>query len=71
MRRLRPMNINATGGSAFDRVIATSSQYAFEFDNVAFNQTDPVADPVPEPMSLGLLGTGLFGLRFVARRRRV
>ena len=65
------VNINATGGSAFDRVIATSSQYAFEFDNVAFNQTDPVADPVPEPMSLGLLGTGLFGLRFVARRRRV
>jgi PEP-CTERM motif len=58
------VNINATAGSAFDRVVATSSQYAFEFDNVAFSKK-----PVPEPVSLGLLGTGVLGLLLVKRRR--
>jgi hypothetical protein len=58
------VNINANSGSAFDRVVATSSQYAFEFDNVAFSK-----NPVPEPVSLGLLGTGVLGLLLVKRRR--
>lgn len=57
------VNINATAGSAFDRVVATSSQYAFEFDNVAFDRA-----AVPEPVSLALLGTGLLGLVAVRRR---
>jgi hypothetical protein len=57
------VNIDATGATAFDRVVATSSQYAFEFDNVAFNP-----DPVPEPMGLSLFGTALLGL-FAVRRR--
>jgi hypothetical protein len=64
------VNINATAGTAFDRVVATSSQYAFEFDNVAFNPV-LVANPssaVPEPFSLALLGTGLLGLVLVRRR---
>ncbi len=36
------VDINSTFG--FDKVVASSSSYAFEFDNVAFNST-----PVPEP----------------------
>jgi hypothetical protein len=36
------VNISFTGSDSFDKVVATSSQYAFEFDNVAFNV-------VPEP----------------------
>ena len=33
------VNINATGGSAFDRVVVTSGGNSFEFDDVAFNET--------------------------------
>jgi hypothetical protein len=58
------VNFAANGGTSFDRVVATSSQYAFEFDNVAFN-----ASAVPEPVTLAVLATGIAGLA-VARRRR-
>ena len=66
------VNIDATSGASFDRVIMTSSQYGFEFDDVAFNST-PISflalDPVPEPMSLCVLATGLLGTAVVRRRR--
>jgi hypothetical protein len=64
------VNINATGGSAFDRVVATSGGNSFEFDDVSFNLTIPTfaADPIPEPTGLGLFGIGLLGLAFVRRR---
>ena len=67
------LNVSATDDSRFDRIIATSDGSAFEFDDVAFMGTivqtlkqDP--DPIPEPVSFGLLGTGLLALGFIRRR---
>jgi hypothetical protein len=58
--------VNITSTVAFNRVVATSSQFAFEFDNIAFNPTVPV----PAPAALGLFGMGLLGLAYAMRRRR-
>ena len=57
------VNINST--LSFTTVVATSSQYAFEFDNVAFNATSVV----PEPATIFLFGAGLLGLGFIGVRR--
>jgi len=56
------VNINST--LPFNRLVATSSQYAFEFDNLAFSRS------VPEPGTLALLGLGLAGLGFTRSRRK-
>ncbi len=58
------VNINSTTDS-FDRVVATSSSYAFEFDNVAFNPT-----AVPEPSSFILMFVGAMGLVTYKQLRR-
>jgi hypothetical protein len=58
------VNINST--DSFDRVVATSSSYAFEFDNVAYN-----VSAVPEPSSfvLALIG-GLTAAGYTKMRRK-
>jgi hypothetical protein len=59
------VNINSTLG--FDKVVATSSQYAFEFDNVAYSTT-----PVPEPTTMiaGALLLLPFGISTIRRFRK-
>ncbi len=59
------VNINST--LPFDRVVATSSQYAFEFDNVAYS-----ANQIPEPGSLivwSVLGLSVAGASWYRRRK--
>jgi hypothetical protein len=53
------VNINST--ESFNTVVASSTQYAFEFDNVAFN---PQAVPEPSSFALALIGmTGAFACK--------
>jgi hypothetical protein len=57
--------VNISSTESFDRVVATSSQYAFEFDNVAFNSA-----AVPEPSSAVLSFIGGLGAFFYTLMRR-
>lgn len=59
------VNINST--TSFNSIVASSTQYAFEFDNLAYNSTIPTA---PEPGTLALLGVGLGLVGFAAASRR-
>ncbi len=64
--------VNINSDVAFDTVVASSTQYAFEFDNVAYNRnlvTDNVVH-APEPASLAIFGAGFFGLGALRRRRQ-
>lgn len=55
--------VNFSSTTPFKKVVASSSRYAFEFDNVAI---DPPA--VPEPASIAVLGVGLLTLTVLRRR---
>jgi hypothetical protein len=59
------MYVNVNSTLAFNRVVATSSNYAFEVDNIAFNETT-----VPEPASVALVGIGLLAVGWRSRRRK-
>ncbi len=56
--------VNILSDAAFDRVVASSAGYAFEFDNIAFGPAVAIAAPA----ALGLFAIGLIGL-VVARWR--
>ena len=58
--------VNFLSDTPFNRVVATSSGYAFEFDNIAYSPSNPV----PEPAMLALLGLGLVGVAAARRRQR-
>ena len=62
------VNINLS--EAFDRVVMTSSSYAFEFDNVAF-AANPLGVPEPGEIGLFLLGLGLIGSGYWFRKHRL
>jgi hypothetical protein len=54
--------VNITSATAFSRVVASTSQNSFEFDDVAYAQ-------VPEPASTVLFSAGLCLLGFGLRRK--
>jgi len=66
------VNIDST--VPFNKVVASSSEYAFEFDNVAYNSANyDGTGAVPEPATLAIwsiFGAGAAGVAAARRRRR-
>jgi hypothetical protein len=63
----RYVNFFFNAGDVFDRIVLTSTNYAFESDNHAFAN---IKKSVPEPGTMALFGLGLMGLGVTARRRQ-
>lgn len=61
--------VNILSSLSFDKIVAKSTQYAFEFDNLSYSPSKNVLD-TPEPISLSLFGFGLAGLAGLRRKRR-
>jgi len=61
--------VTVTNSTPFNGVEALSSQYAFEFDNIAYS-SDPVHIPEPSSLPMLLMGLGLIGgLLYFGRRK--
>lgn len=58
------------GSSTFAGLRFTSSQAAFEFDDIAIKAVSGSQSVVPEPSTYALMAAGLAGLFGVARRRK-
>ncbi|HEY7641589.1 MAG TPA: PEP-CTERM sorting domain-containing protein [Steroidobacteraceae bacterium] len=63
----RYVNFFFTDGALFNRIVFTSTNFAFESDNHAFGN---IPTRVPEPGTLALFSLGLIGVGVAARRRR-
>jgi hypothetical protein len=64
--------VNITSDVKFNRVIASSSQYSFEFDNVALvdvGTSSQEIQEIPEPGTLALLGLGLLAGSITRRKK--
>jgi hypothetical protein len=61
--------VNVSSALPFNRIVATSSNWAFEFDNVAFHRLADPALGVPAPAALALFGLGIVGLAVAHGRR--
>ncbi|MEO7464088.1 MAG: PEPxxWA-CTERM sorting domain-containing protein, partial [Nitrosospira sp.] len=64
--------VNINSDTPFDRVIASSTSYGFEFDNVALavNPASPIGvSPIPEPGTYAMLLAGLAMVGTMVRRR--
>lgn len=62
----RYVNFLFTEGDVFDRIVLTSTNYAFESDNHAYGN---VGTAVPEPGTAALFALALMGVGVTARRR--
>lgn len=62
--------VTVTNSTPFNAIEGLSSQYAFEFDNIAYS-TDPVHIPEPSSLPMLLMGLGLIGGAIYFGRRAV
>lgn len=61
--------VNILSSTAFTRVVARSSSYAFEFDNLSYNAVNPV--PEPSTALVALVAGSALGLGAYQKRRAV
>jgi hypothetical protein len=63
--------VNINSATPFYSVVASSTQYAFEFDNVSYNLTPeaPATAPLPGALALFSGGLGILALSGLRRRR--
>ncbi len=63
--------VNIDSDTAFNKVVASSTAYGFEFDNVAVTLNPIAVSPIPEPGAYSLLMAGLALIGAIIRRRTI